>query len=370
MDDPKSFLRSLAAVLFLAVLGAVLARPVFSTNVEPRSEAGLRSRKPSPTSTPPSRPTPTPSLTVIADQPAGIQIERRFPPACLRPTPGPAGAGAIAVADDDGRISIGTPTTSSGSFAGRAPVSWSPSGRYLGYGRGIAYDITTGERGPMLRRKLNEWVWSPRADCVLGLAGRRLVAGPVGAKGVVIASGPITSFRVTDDGRFLVAYPVEGMFEGFDLRRNRSIPRRRVGPIFEGDAPFGCSDVPRPFVLASCAPNDGFGVAIRDPDGGKGSLGRLWLMDREGDPVRPVTSGPYEDTYPEWGPARTGVLFLRRPPETERLEVWYLPEGGNPTRTRLALADVDGLETSNSFIPAAVIDWSATPPRGYTLTSD
>ena len=363
-EQTRSFLRSIAAIAFLGVLAVVLALPVI--RADPSADRAERTPSPRVADTPAERPsTPSPKETERSEtgQEGSIEMAGTWPSECLEPATGPSGPGSIAAASSK-RISIGTPSSPTTTFAGRAPVMWSPSGRYLAWGPGSVYDVSKRRRVEVLDRRVEAWTWSPIADCLIGSDGTSLIVAPVGEPPVEFLTGNISSFGVTPEGRFLSAHPDKGSFVGFNLRRGTAVPARRSGPIFEGVAPFGCRDVPEDYVFASCAPNSRFGVAIHNPDHDEGGWGRLWLIGADGDPLRAIATGAYEDTAPEWGPARTGVLFLRRPEGTERFEVWYLPEGGNPGRTPLRVSGLGNIIDHESFRPWWFVDWNATPPSG------
>lgn len=246
---------------------------------------------------------------------------------------------------------------------------WSPSGRYLAYGAASFFDFEAHITSSMFGRRPDAWTWSPVADCMFGLVGDALLAGPPGSDGVPVVTGSISGFRLTEDGRFLGVHDDEGTTVGFDLRRHRRVPERRTSPIFEGVAPFGCSAVPEDYVSASCSESRRFGVAIHNPDHDEGLLGRLWLISADGDPIQQIAGGAYEDTAPEWGPSGTGVVFLRRPVERGRLEVWFLPEGGNPSPTPLAISGIGHLVGHESFRPDTFVDWNVTPPDGEPVSA-
>ncbi len=64
------------------------------------------------------------------------------------------------------------------------------------------------------------------------------------------------------------------------------------------------------------------------------------LLDAEGRFDRPLSSGPFSDEHPLWGPAGSGVLFVRRPLDAGNPQVWFLPEGETARFTGLAVSNV------------------------------
>lgn len=116
-----------------------------------------------------------------------------------------------------------------------------------------------------------------------------------------------------------------------DLKRHREWQGAPISTLgFDG--PSRCS---------GCSENGQLVAEIqRNPTpGGDYSGGRLVLL-QDDEVVRSLTEGPFHDAFPEWGPPRTGIVFLRAPSgealswETP-LQVWFIPEGGRPIRTPL-----------------------------------
>jgi Tol biopolymer transport system component len=100
------------------------------------------------------------------------------------------------------------------------------------------------------------------------------------------------------------------------------------------------------YVDPTC-PSDGrFIAAVRFEEGATRGQGRLVLLDSNGVPVKDLTSGPLGDETPEWGPSRTGVVFVHAG------TLWFIPEGGAARST--------GVPSGSSW------DWSATPPAGLS----
>ncbi len=326
-EGEKTALRSIAAIGFVAIFGVVLARPLFQTDDGP-----------APPPTTPTSPTSPKPPQDGADRLRG----EPYPPPCLVKAQSPQGFGLIAIASA-GRIQIGTPASVVARLSGRGPIAWSAGGRYLGIAGDSVYDVQTGELGPLLDRVLTRWVWSPTSECVAGItAGRALVAGRPGRTGATIVEENVRSFAFSQNGRYVSVSLRGGEGTVIDLKRGREWKRAPLSAL-EFDGPIPCRR-PNGVTEASCSPNGRFTAGVR--------RGRLTLY--EGSRlVRILTKGPYRDRHPEWGPPRSGVLFVRARDGSERTEVWFLPEGGNPNRTALmAQSDIDG------------IDWSATPPTG------
>jgi hypothetical protein len=103
----------------------------------------------------------------------------------------------------------------------------------------------------------------------------------------------------------------------------------------------------------SCSPDGLFMVAREDA--------RLSLIDASGDRIRFLTNvdtanGTWSEQAPEWGPPRTGILFVRSMHLQQQL--WYLPEGSSDER------HVVDLELRGRRSGRSAFDWSATSPNG------
>lgn len=282
-----------------------------------------------------------------------------YPSRCLRKESPPDGLGLVATAWNH-RVEVATPYESVARFRGTAPVSWSPSGRYLATGRGRLFDAHD-RKAIASRSGFDVWGWSPVADCLVGVTdeGTLEVLTPRRAS-VPLLEPPdeesddlvaVEDFQFSTDGRFLRIRWSYGRDDRgrrtrslLDLANQRFLPKR--------------TDVSMDFdpaeVCASCSADGKFLVEVQE--------GNLVLKTSDGTVVRRLTEGDYTDAFPEWGPPRTGVLFLRRPGETDRTEVWFIPEGGVPTRTPLVIpsAEAFGYPTAPW---EGIIDWNVSPPR-------
>ncbi|MDQ3962559.1 MAG: hypothetical protein M3277_01375 [Actinomycetota bacterium] len=150
-------------------------------------------------------------------------------------------------------------------------------------------------------------------------------------------------------------FPTDGRVVSF-LRRN-------ARPIQVGSGNFADVD-------PTCSPNGELIVVARSPAFGNANARpphqTLYLLDADarGDrALRPITddAGPSEGS-PEWGPPRTGILYLSRSPE--RVSFWYLAEGEAQPR---ALGIRLGLTEGGFGLRRDSYDWSATPPDGLPV---
>jgi hypothetical protein len=335
-DQTKNGLKSTAALLFLILLGAVLARPVFvASDKEP---AGLPSvgrksptadkKKPKPKTTKP-KPTPTPTETE-EPVPTNIELADRYPTACLDRVQPATGTGLIA-AYRYGRggapngVDVASPTGSrAGSTAMAAPVSWSPSGNLL-LGRTGDLSTPSGKRAGTAFgvREDMPMMWSPIADCVVGAGRDGLIVGVAGREPVTILRGRVGGlhpFSFSSDGT-KIFFSSGSDDHVLDLSRHELTTGR----------PSKSRDICDRFDTA-CSPDGRYLAAIRQ--------GRLVLLSRSGSFIRNIaTDSGYEDAYPIWGPPRTGIVFIRtKVGDAEApAEIWFVAEGGVPRSTGLTL---------------------------------
>ncbi|HWL65708.1 MAG TPA: hypothetical protein VNP73_07020, partial [Actinomycetota bacterium] len=313
-EETKTVWRSIAALVFLGTLGAVLARPVFqSGSTEPTSQEVLpspspeRQRSPKPKKTPPPSPTPTPTPT--EEEPSSVELAGSYPKKCLKRAP--QTGGSLIALGWDGQVRVGTTSSIIDTFAGQTPVSWSPSGRYLGFGPGNLYVDGEVDEAALFGGEALQWTWSPIADCVAGLtADGDLLVGHPGRTRTLIRGA--TSVLFSPDGRYLKIGLDEAGTEVINLRKNAIKKGGKKVRFTTGQ----CADL-TDYITPTCSP-DGLYVVALQTDGNEGNLGEMWLLTTAGERVREIGEGPYEDTFPEWGPRGTGVLFLRWPDETER----------------------------------------------------
>lgn len=351
-ESSKSLLRTLAALAFLGTLGALLARPIFSADDDPAS-----TRRPA-AQTQKSEEPQTPAASPTKEKPdaaaAAPLVYGDYPKACLRPVPAPAGTGLVAVfhygaGGEPNEISIGSPAGgATATFPGMSPLQWSPTGRWLA-SRGLELHDPLGRAYRPFKLGGNEpWAWSPIADClVVADRDRLVVLQPPDTKTVLLEGyGAGNPFFFSPDGRYLFT-----MRGGIDLRENpvRPIPVPSLSPT--------TCNVSRQLTQESCAPSGELVAAI---DGG-----RLVLTDLEVSYRRPLTTdNGWIDAFPEWGPSRTGVLFIRTPEERGAPEVWFVAEGGNPRPTGLLLPDRKGVGKLDENEWPSYLDWNITPPDG------
>lgn len=372
-DQTRSVFQSIAAILFLGLIGAVLARPVFSSNdPEPGPGGAVERKSPKPVKRTPSltpKPTPTDDHT-----PTGLELGDRYPSTCLDSVQPPTGMGLIAAYryGQDGnphQVDIATP---SGSPVGSAliapPISWSPSGNLL-LDRAGALSTPAGRRAGTAfgARVAMPLAWSPVADCVVGADRTRIIVGLAGRSPVTILRGPATgfsfaNFSFSEDGTkiFFSTSARDGVL---DLARHRLSPGGRAGPSGRAPGRSASRDLcdrnkVADYIWPTCSPDGRYIAAVKD--------GRLSLLSREGHSfIRYLTSDSgYEDAYPIWGPPRTGIVFVRSRLGSPKspAEIWFVAEGGTPRNTGLTLPppfkDVSATSWGSFF------DWSvAERPR-------
>jgi hypothetical protein len=169
------------------------------------------------------------------------------------------------------------------------------------------------------------------------------------------------SFALRDDD-FMAVKVRNGVDGVIDLTRNR-VSNDVTRSALRFDGPAACSEHGARFFEETCAPGGDFVVAVRNEGRDPAAIdGRLVLFSRGSGWIR-VTSGALHEFSPEWGPRGTGVAFLRESSDQRDVEVWFIPEGGNPAPTPIRIPEAaEGIgypwNWSDSF------DWSATPPTG------
>lgn len=224
--------KTIAALVFVALLGGVLTLPLRDNQPSrPQRVAAAPSAEPSP------------SPTKRSSGPTGpLRTKRfvqRYPKACLRPVPRPAGGGLLAV--HRGR-SIAVTTTSGAITASISPipalgkpplVSWSPSGRYLAAGsQGLMWTAdgesvlaANGEfqHGFVWQSPADPWGWSPVADCGLSIESGAPGVRFGGALWVSSADPDVTSLGrpLLDRGVESFAYSRDGRRLGLVLKEGR-----------------------------------------------------------------------------------------------------------------------------------------------------
>ena len=103
----------------------------------------------------------------------------------------------------------------------------------------------------------------------------------------------------------------------------------------------------------SCSPDSRF-LVVQTENG-------LALRARDGSFIRYLTSidtgnGQWGESNPEWGPPRTGILFIRS--MHLQTQLWFIPEGGRAEQPVLEL------KRWGKWNVRSLFDWSATPPDG------
>jgi hypothetical protein len=205
--------------------------------------------------------------------------------------------------------------------------------------------------------RLEEWAWSPVADCLVGLTRDNALVVRVAVSGVTkvlippdAASGgrELDSFELSDDGRYLRIWFRNGSSEAFDLMRSRAI--RKTPPYrFREQRP--CAE-PNGLHSLSCSPSGAFVAGERGQ--------RVYLARADGSDRTRLATGRYLEAFPEWGPAGTGVLFVRKPADGRKGAVWFVPEGGSARSTPFVLdGEPFGYETFPWF---GIVDWNVSPP--------
>lgn len=112
-----------------------------------------------------------------------------------------------------------------------------------------------------------------------------------------------------------------------------------------------------------CSPDGSYLAALRKPvGGGLNAAGQLVVLDRSGNLLQELTPEGSKDANPMWGPAGTGLLYVRST-GTGTAEVWFAREGSSPETTGLELSD-DYAPYVRKFGWESLLDWSATPPTG------
>ena len=403
----------IAAILFVVLLIVIFGQRILSAGLDEELASPERSRD---------RRGQANTPVDGKEDPASLEID--YPERCLKPAPEPEGFGLIAAERPDG-ISVAAPTGGSPvSIRSSGPVGWSPSGRFLATGRGEIW-TATGEQvlkrsggGP------STWAWSPIADCLVLVGGGEMLVFAGNKPSFAILAGRVATFSFSPDGTKLMVVmsdPKRGGIWLADLearemtrildakeargrwvlngwsRAERPILIRPAG-ITEGSGPpkvsflppsasttcgdeivvvengklatFGVTGPPKflaaddtyRYLAATCAPNNQFIAAVRVLKGAGPDAARLVLLDRDGSFINPLTQGLYRDDSPSWGPARTGIILIRRQlgAGEESQQVWFLPEGGVVQQIGLPVISTNGIP---------VFDWSADGVLGHPIDS-
>lgn len=241
--------------------------------------------------------------------------------------------------------------------------SYSPDGLKLGL-----VLKTDGERSiwiaDLVRNRLELLKAFPRATCCISLAGwspsGRDPLFWAGTGASVMADGwPLTSVAKNGDLEEWGTTLPSARPERCDERLlgltggDRSGDGARLAQLAPGRDAVLLSDEADRVRSFSCSPDGRFIVAQTDS--------RLTLFDAQGARIRDLTdidtpNGQWSERSPEWGPARTGILFVRS--MHLQTQLWFLSEG-QVTERPIAVLEITGRWADRSLV-----DWSATPPSG------
>ena len=370
-------LRVILVALFVGGTIGALAIPIINASDEVIEPADEPSPEPSPTpeetETPEPEPSETPEPTPSPTPEGPVTIVGDLPSRCLGRAAAPAGGGHIAFADEAGVVIATIGAGTAGRITGaQSPIDWSPSGGFLVTGDGGLFDVDgqalPGAPGSGLS------MWSPVADCLFSLDGRRLeVTGPParsflyaevrngsqardpfmsgngrrigwsmkgGPMGIALASGATYEPDVDEGGPHCAGVPM-GLAQGQIF----------IGTDFIGAEGFTHTS-------ASCSPDGSLVIATREPAGG--GRGDLVLYRRSGAFVQDMTTDAgFSDEYGVWGRGGTGVLFVRLPNGGGQPQLWFIPEGGSARDTGLRPRAIQATEGWDE-----VVTWSAAPPDG------
>lgn len=128
----------------------------------------------------------------------------------------------------------------------------------------------------------------------------------------------------------------------------------RLAELRRDGEPALLGDGGRAMSSFSCSPDDAYIIAATDD-------ARLALLDGDGSFISyptevETTNGVWSEGSPEWGPPRTGIVFVRS--MHLQIQLWFLGEGtGSPN----VVADLLARGSSSA---RARFDWSATAPTG------
>lgn len=193
--------------------------------------------------------------------------------------------------------------------------------------------------------------WTPSGDGLLFWAGPgasvmadgwRLESVTIGGErerwGTTVPSGPME--RCGDD--------LIGLVDG-----DRFGQGARLAVLRSGEEELVLTLTSERIRSFSCSPDDRFFAVQSDA--------RLALFGRDGNFSRYLTNidtgnGQWGESNPEWGPPRTGILFIRS--MHLQTQLWFIAEGGR------AEQPVVELKPTGKWNARSLFDWSATPPDG------
>ncbi len=355
-ERTRSFLITAVALLFLAGLGAFLARPVF------QSSEGRAPVLPEPTHTESAVETKSPEPPTKGKRTEAGGFENPFPRSCLTKLLPEPGLGRVAVAsfgrpDTKNKVTIaplfgGRPTT----FAAEPPLEWSVSGGFVAT-RGPRLWTSRGDPLELTERGMDmPWAWSPIADCLVTWDEEGLIViEPAADRKTLLLSGePRDSLRFSPP-------PVRWLLVGekvYDLRSGDVVQDAPISASGLGEPrrfayESYCTELGREYEHETCSWNERLVAAVR--------AGRLILTSVGGGASQPLTTDSgFTDVWPTWGPRRTGILFIRRPVEPGPAQIWFIREGGRAADTRLRSIDTAPAEGDWSIY----LDWTLDRPLG------
>lgn len=213
--------KTIAALIFLSVLGIVLVQPVLGADDDPKT----RTRGRAETSDDPDDTSPGGG----EEDDEEVALTARYPKRCMRPSDG-APSGLVA-ARRGSVADVGFPDERPvARVEVSGDVAWSPSGRFLAERGGRVFDQSGNPHGALFFEPL-AWQWSPVADCALATTERGSLTFSIPdskRKGIRLLNAPVRDFELSPNGRLLAAV-VEG--DGLyvaDLRR-RSLTQATEG---------------------------------------------------------------------------------------------------------------------------------------------
>ncbi|MFP5352381.1 MAG: poly-gamma-glutamate biosynthesis protein PgsC/CapC [Actinomycetota bacterium] len=122
----------------------------------------------------------------------------RYPKRCLRETGTPRDG--LAVSTTAG-VAIVDPRTGKIIRTGlRGEPLWSPSGRWLGVGRGRVVRREGGQPRDLFSEPVSRWTWAPRADCAVGASGGSIIVALPGGDSRVLFHQPPGTLVFSPDG--------------------------------------------------------------------------------------------------------------------------------------------------------------------------
>jgi hypothetical protein len=206
--DRSTWLKAVAALLFVTGLGVALAIPVIrSSEGAPASDERRRPKPRRMTTTAPATPAPLPSPSpspAPATSPSPSVAANRFvtpyPDHCLDAVTPPSGTG-LAAAYDGAQVSIapasGGETTS---FRADPPVAWAPTGDVLATGGGKLWTADGDRDGNLFASERGQWAWSPIANCAIQASPEGVFASSIHGKDKLLTPIGAIDLAISPDG--------------------------------------------------------------------------------------------------------------------------------------------------------------------------